>query len=161
MPVPEWLSRGTPVADIYARSGDAEFIIDSDFAEDRNVQLGELVWMDSLVPTAAFGLQATLVDHINLVRGQSTVEACARLDKIRAWARERGGIERALRESPLLLTLRNGKVTLEDGWHRLGIAVFEGGLTQVPALCAALPSTGRQPPAAMPHRGHHTRHPAQ
>lgn len=140
MPISEWLSRGSPVADVYARSGDAEFIIDSDFADDRNVKLDELVWMDCLVPAAAFGLQATLDDHLSLVRGQSVVEGRARLGQIRAWATERGGIEPALRESPLLLTLRDSKVTLEDGWHRLGIAVFEAGLTQLPALCAALPA---------------------
>ena len=135
----DWFTRGTAVPDIYARSGDAEFIIDSDFADDRACDLDAVVWRECQVPVAVFGLQSTLAKHLALVRGQSAADAEQRLSVIREWAARRGGVQAALRESPLLLTIRDGTVTFEDGWHRLGLAAFETGMPEVTALCAWLP----------------------
>ena len=139
MSVFDWFTRGVVVPDIYARSGDAEFIIDSDFAEDRACDLGTVVWRECQVPVSVFGLQPTLAEHLAVVRGQSAAEAQQRLSVIREWAACRGSIQAALRENPLLLTIRDGNATLEDGWHRLGLAAFEAALPEVTAICAWLP----------------------
>lgn len=139
MSVLDWFARGPVVPDVYARSGDAEFIVDSDFAEDRDCDLSALVWRECQVPVLAVTTHATLAAHVGHVQPQTAAEAEQRLGLIREWATSRGGIQAALRENPLLLTIRNGNVTLEDGWHRLGIAAFEAALPEVTALCAWLP----------------------
>lgn len=65
-------------------------------------------------------------------------EEMERIAGILAWIAEVGGIEAVLRQSPLLATVSDGKVRLEDGYHRLGVAHFDDGVTHVRALCASL-----------------------
>ena len=91
------------------------------------------------MPVEVFSLLPTLADHLASVRAQTDAEAEQRLSVIRDWAASRCGMAAALSENPILLTVQNGQVTVQDGWHRLGLAVFEARLTEVTALCANMP----------------------
>lgn len=103
MSVLDWFTRGTVVPDIYASSGDAEFIIDSDFAEDRTCDLKTVVWRECQVPVSVFGLQPTQAKHPAVIRGnpqQTRSNGC-----LSCVSGRRGDIQAALRENHLLLTI--------------------------------------------------------
>lgn len=126
------------MADVFARSPDAEFILDGEFEEDHQVAVRALEWRECVVPVAAFSLQPTLGEHLSVVDVQHHREALSRLSSIEVWIDRAGGIDRALFASPILATWRNGKLHVEDGWHRLGSAAFRHGLSAVRIICADL-----------------------
>ncbi len=147
---PGWFSTGAPVADIQRRSGDAEFILDDDFEEEEGVSAAALDWRECLVPAAEFGpLSDSLDGHLmRLWRpfyGASWLdEERARCAAIRQWMSESGGADSALMQSPILATIRGGRLHIEDGFHRLGVAVFDFGAAHVRVLCAAMPQSRPQ-----------------
>lgn len=135
----DWFSRGTPVADLDQRSPDAEFIIDSDFFDDEKLEPENLVWRECRIPVGEFGFESTsLSSHLAQLRDMFPADEAQRLDDIRGWISGCGGIEAALAESPLIVTIKGGQLKLEDGYHRFGLAVFEHGVQEVLALCADL-----------------------
>lgn len=48
-------------------------------------------------------------------------------------------VAQALATAPLLVTIRAGRVQLEDGYHRLGVACHLFRELEVPVLCAEVP----------------------
>jgi hypothetical protein len=138
--LPAWFTAGAPVPDVFARSVDAEFILDGDFERDEQVAPALLDWRECLVPIEAFGFKhESLEAHIASLRRVDAVYEASRLEVIRAWVSSCGGIEAALAQSPALATMTDGVLKLEDGFHRLGIAKFEHGAQFVRTLCASMP----------------------
>ena len=99
-----------------------------------------LAWRECIVPVTAFALKTTFTEHLGAVTHQDLNEAFARLRRIEPWIDAAGGIGKALTSCPLLATWRAGKLHVEDGWHRLGSAVFWHHRTTVRIICADLPS---------------------
>jgi hypothetical protein len=138
---PDWFAQGTPLPDVYARSSDAAFILDSDFEEDYSCDVSSLIWKECVVPASAFALAyTTLAEHLGCLHGAEPGYERERLLNIRTWIASRHNMLEALTQSPLLVFLKDGRLELADGWHRLGIAVFEHRLPEVIALCADLGS---------------------
>ena len=134
-----WFHAGQPVADVYARSADAQFILDCDFEEDYGVEVSALHWKECLVPVSAFALRHTTLEaHLATQRCIDPAYERERLANVRAWIGTKRNAMEALHESPLLVSILDGELKLQDGWHRLGIAAFEHGLTDVLALCVDL-----------------------
>jgi hypothetical protein len=145
---PCWFNAGLPIPDVYARSSDAEFILDAEYGEERGIAVEQLKWRECLVPVSAFALKhSDLLAHLVAVPGVDWKYEAARMANIRAWFARAGGARNGLLESPLLVSISGADLTLEDGWHRLGLAVFEEGLTEVTALCALVPCDDPTTPA--------------
>lgn len=143
---PPWFLTGTPVPDIYARSSDAPYILDADFAEDEGIGAEQLEWRECVIPVDQFELsQSTMEAHIAALIGdrcgKERAEELERCERIERWINEAGGIDAAFQQSPLLMTIKEGKPKLKDGYHRLGLAIFTFGATSIRALCAELPRT--------------------
>ncbi len=145
-----WFESGSPVPDLYNRSGDAEYILDGDFEAEEGVEACALEWRECLIPVTAFGIRSSnLEEHmLALKRGSDDSSTWAgeereRYQRIEEWMRECGGAEAALARSPLLVTIRDGRVAIEDGYHRLGLAAHRYGMTHVLSLCAVVSSAPR------------------
>lgn len=118
--------QGRRVADIKARSPDAEFILEGEEFD--------LPWTEEEKPLRWF----------NVAGGQSLEYYAQSLDQqdldrmrsIERWAKSRGSLFRALGESPVL-AWDDG--TVLDGTHRLLVAQ-KHGLRTVPVLVAPRPS---------------------
>jgi hypothetical protein len=99
------------VIDVKARSPDAEFILEGEEFD--------LPWTEEQRPLHWF----------NVVGGQRLESQTLdkqdrdRMDAIRGWAKSRGGLAKALRESPIL-AWEDG--TVLDGTHRLLVALDQG-----------------------------------
>lgn len=130
----DWFVDAPVVPNLFSSSPDAEFVFD----DDAECGWSSLEWRECEVPVAAFGLKAdTLDDHLDfLPHKASLVDEQLRAKSIEMWMRDHGCASVALHQSPLLITLREGKVKIEDGYHRLGVAVFCFGQSTVKALCA-------------------------
>ena len=145
--VPDWFSAGEEVPCVFKRSPDAEFVLDGDFASDYGVLAADLAWRECIVPIEAFGVCCSnLREHIARLSGthvakQIEAELC-RCQHIQEWIEAAGGIDVALNQSPLLVTLQGGQILLQDGYHRLGLATFNYSAKTVKALCAYMPNPG-------------------
>lgn len=155
---PDWFVLGQPVADVYQRSCDAEFILDDDFGDNESpVEWAALAWRECLVPVASlpdkyrFDTLEAHLSALRLDRWNTLDDELQRTEAIVDWVREVGGIQAALEQSPLLMTLRKGEVVIEDGYHRLGVAVHCFGETHVRALVAVVPECG--PQSVLPPKG--------
>lgn len=128
------------MSDVYERSPDAQYILDSEFFEEIGAAADVLAWRECEIPVEEFCLQEKFEQHFEklVLGGARALEAYEqeRYAAIRDWMEGAGGPDVALKRSPLLVTIRNGKVTLEDGYHRLGLAAFKFGAKTVTALCA-------------------------
>jgi hypothetical protein len=136
--LPIWFEEDSIIDDVYARSEDACCIFD-DGVEVDGVEVGwsDIVWRECQIPVSAFGFPlASLDDHLGSLRNTTAEEQRQRGRGIADWVDGAGGIEQALATSPLLVTLRAGVLQIEDGYHRLGVAVFVHGATTVRALCS-------------------------
>ena len=140
--IPDWLAAGVRVYDVYARSPDAEFILGSDFEDEEALRVADLEWRECQIPIEAFEVSATsLESHVAGLLGAGASAAArkaeaARCNGVGEWIKGCGGVDLALQKSPMLVTLRDGRIKMEDGYHRLGVAVFEFGALQVRAICA-------------------------
>lgn len=151
---PQWFQDGTPVEDIFTASPDAPFIFDEG-EEIHGVwcEWSSLGWRRCLVPVdSLFPRRRDLDAHLSTLveRGRGVMpEERARAAGIARWIRSCGGAGRALASAPVLATLRSGRVQLEDGYHRLGVACHLFREFEVPVLCAVVPGmpvSGRQGP---------------
>lgn len=136
--MPAWFVAGAPVDCVYARSPDAEYILDSDWGSDRGVDIRSIQWRECSVPVSEFELSAVdLRDHLSKIAiGANTVESeMARCDGIVQWIEAAGGMDRAFLESPILARIQHGKLMIEDGYHRLGLARFTYGAPIVRVIC--------------------------
>lgn len=134
--LPAWFAAGNPVADVYNRSEDVPSIFE---AEDF-----ELDWRECMVPVEAFCLSATDRDAYLVQMFGDAREYADRYADVKQWMETAGGPDKALKTSPLLCFMVDGKVMLDDGWHRLGVAVFEYQSRHVRALCAlGMPGVGK------------------
>ena len=134
----DWFKGAPVVCVLFSRSSDAEFIFD----DDAECGWTALEWRECEVPISVFGLTAkTLDEHFGaLLPAVTMASEQLRGQAIEQWILEMGGVRNALHKSPLLITLRNGKVKIEDGYHRLGVAIFCYGAHTVKALCAECPT---------------------
>ncbi len=144
----DWFSAGKEVPCVFQRSPDAEFILDGDFAGDFGICAADLAWRECAVPVQAFGVPCSnLREHIGRLVGMHIAtqleEELFRCQHIQEWIEAAGGIETALNQSPLLVTLQGGQIVLQDGYHRLGLATFNYSAKTVNALCAYLPNPTR------------------
>jgi hypothetical protein len=137
----DWFESAVPIHDLFARSADAEFIFD----DESECAWGDLNWRECLVPISAFPARykfPSILEHVSSLVNEKTLFGntlayeLERVESIVAWMKSCGGVEPALRRSPLLLTLREGELVVEDGFHRLGVAFHYFGVTEYPALCA-------------------------
>lgn len=112
---------GARVADITARSPDAEFILEGEEFE--------LPWTEEKRPLEWFRFAGvgTLEDYTRLLLDDDDL---ARMETIESWAQSRGGLAKALHESPIL-AFEDG--TVLDGTHRL-LAAQRRGLQTVTVL---------------------------
>ncbi len=124
---PDWFRAGKALESVRARTPDHQGVLAVGFAG-----VGDGDWRECMVPVAHLACGATTLKHEVLTRPRS--------QGIRKWIRECGGIMTALAEAPLVITIREGQIEVEDGYHRLCLAVFEHGATHVRAVCAMLPS---------------------
>lgn len=135
----DWFKDAPVVRDLFSRSPDAEFIFDDD------VECGwtALEWRECEVPVSAFGIEAqTLNEHLAALLPAATMaDELRRIQSIEQWMVELGGVCHALDRSPLLITLRNGRIDIQDGYHRLGMAFFGYGVKTVKSLCALHPTS--------------------
>lgn len=147
----DWFKNAPVVDDLFSRSSDAEFIFD----DDVECAWTALEWRECDVPVSAFALASTLDEHLAaLLPAESMKHERQRVCDIEMWIQEMGGVSNALHKSPLLITLRNGMVNIEDGYHRLGVAIFCHGVESVKALCASYPAvTMDKRPAKSPSMG--------
>jgi hypothetical protein len=115
------------VADVAARSPDAEFILEGEEFD--------LPWTEEQCPLSWFRFAGvgTLEDYSHLPLDKDDLE---RMETIEQWAQSRGGLSRALRESPIL-AWDDG--TVLDGTHRLLVAKRHG-LRAATTLLAPRPS---------------------
>lgn len=120
---PAWFRAGEPLASVRTRTPDPDGILALGFP---GVEDGD--WRECLVPV----IQLPFVAVSNLEN--------VRVQRIREWIRQRGGITTALAEAPVVVTIRGEQIELEDGYHRLCLAVVEHGATHVRAVCALIPS---------------------
>lgn len=128
----DWFTTAHGVVDLFNRSPDAEFIFD-----DGADRWAALEWRDCEVPVSAFDMAPTLDEHLSALLPATTMAAeQERVQQIAQWMEQAGGVAKALCQSPILITLHNGKVRIEDGYHRLGVAVFCYGVQSVKALVA-------------------------
>lgn len=144
----EWYAQGIHVPDVYARSGDAEGILDGWFDDhETEIAWNLLDWRECDIPVSAFGFSYdNIEDWCRHLRHERLEDEMQRMALIRSWVAEAGGIFPALTQSPLLVTIRNGRPKIEDGYHRLGIAVLEQGVSHVRSLCASVDAA---PPQAI------------
>jgi len=62
-----------------------------------------------------------------------------RVAGVHDWMRGAGGAEKALAISPLIAFIRtDGSVKLDDGWHRLAVAYYKYGITQLNTVCSVV-----------------------
>ncbi|WP_346798112.1 hypothetical protein R5M92_04295 [Halomonas sp. Bachu 37] len=102
----------------------------------------ELEWRECLVPIEAFELAVDRSSFLSALPSDHR-DNTLRYQSVHDWVKDAGGIAPALQESPLLCFLYEGKLLLDDGWHRLGVAHYEYGARDLRALCAiGLPSMG-------------------
>ena len=138
--IQSWRNHGI-VVDVFKRSGDAEFILDADFEEDEGICVADLEWHECDIPASAFEIGDSLEQLLVRMVGQNENRLSAehaRCQEIQAWVDSCGGVEEAMKASPALVTINKGAIKLEDGWHRLGVAVFIYGASSIRALCADL-----------------------
>lgn len=148
-PCLDWFEQGTSVADVFLRSGDAEFILDSDFSDDEGIDASDLEWRECSIPIEMFNMAPSLDAHLKHLVGsdpRQLTEEYNRCQSIESWIDEAGGIEKALNQSPILVTMKSGKVKIEDGYHRLGIAFFNHEATSIRALCAQIKKQPEEAP---------------
>lgn len=132
----DWFNAAPVVGDLFSRSADAEYVFD----DDTECGWTMLEWRECEVPVSAFALAPTLDLHLAaLLPAESMEHERQRVCDIEQWIQEMGGVRNALHKSPLLITLRHGTVKIEDGYHRLGVAIFCHGVESVKALCARYP----------------------
>lgn len=136
--VPTWFDEGTLVEDAHALSPDVEFIFDGDFMDEEGVEQGDLVWKKCSVPVSVFGpnFPATLSEYMKALPYSESAQELKRLNDVRNWVRQCGGIEPALELCPILAKIDDSNPWLMDGFHRLGIAMYEYGVKEVNVLCA-------------------------
>jgi hypothetical protein len=119
--LPAWLI-DAPRVDVFARSPDAEFILDPDE--------GSFEWRECQAPVSAFKQTSAMID--------TPAEEAKRFARIRRWMKERGGAAAAIQESPVLALWWRGLYLL-DGWHRMQLAQKEG-MTTFPTLVGLVPN---------------------
>lgn len=141
--LPEWFACAERVSDLYARSADAEFVLDEFEERTDGIPADALEWRECMIPKEAFQLPARL-DEVEWLRRHSAMDPPGeqrRMADIGAWVARCGGIGPALAASPLLVTLdEEGAIHIEDGNHRLLYAVYFCKARAVHALCALLPT---------------------
>lgn len=133
---PGWFLQGAVVTDVGKRSEDVASIFEpEDF---------QLEWRECLVPIEAFDLAADRDGFLSGLPGDLH-DNKERYQSVHDWMKDAGGVEAALQESPLLCFAFEGKLLLDDGWHRLGVAHYEYGAGELRVLCAqGLPALGDQ-----------------
>lgn len=134
---PLWFKQGRHIADVYSRSEDAEFILDDEvLVGGVAASWSDLEWRECDIPVADLGVTgATFEDFLAKLYEIDPAYEHDRKLKVGRWMEEVGGPKSALEMSPLLVTLRGQTITIEDGYHRLGIAHFEYGATSITAIC--------------------------
>ncbi len=139
MRLPAWFQEAKVIADAFARSPDAEFVLDG-VEDDWGVSASALEWRECTVPISAFDLPVSInnVQWAAKLAKHDPEGERERMHTITTWVNERGGIEQALQECPLILTLREGRATIEDGAHRLLHAAYERRVSTVRVICAVL-----------------------
>jgi hypothetical protein len=143
-----WFADGLIVDDIYERSIDAPYIFD-DGVDVGGEQVGwnDLLWRECLIPVAEFDFPfVSLEQHLLAITAETAVSQRERGQEVAGWMAAVGGVEKALLAAPLLVTLRDGKVTIEDGYHRLGVAVILHDARFVRALCSDMTLRPRPSP---------------
>lgn len=150
--LPDWYLSGDIVPKVFARSGDAEIILDRDFEEDEGVCASELAWRECEIPIEALSATPMPLDQYlkEMILGCSHMlkqhvlddllcQEKRRCSHIAEWIDSCGGPDNALLESPLIITIKGGAFKIEDGYHRLGLAVCNYGARTVRAVCAEIP----------------------
>lgn len=106
-------------------------------------EIYDLLWRRVPVPILSIFPEDELVPR-NL-DGETDEEARERFGKVRAWMGGRGGPDAALQESPIILLLDDGDLTLVDGWHRCVVAYRDFGATEVTAMVGMMPEPEDEP----------------
>ena len=78
--------------------------------------------------------------------GETDNEAQERFESVRRWMEDQGA-ESALSQSPVLLFLDDGDLTLIDGWHRCVVAHADFGMSEITAMIG---SKAEHEPDTMP-----------
>jgi hypothetical protein len=120
---------GQRVPDVLARSEDASALLEGDEASYR--------WIEAQVPVKDF------YDQGFRPAKENPQEKAQRMAAIDEWASKRGGIESAIRESPIVALHTDKGLDLVDGGHRLERASQQGAKTITVLL-------GEKPPGAPP-----------
>jgi hypothetical protein len=138
--VPTWYAEGAPCHDIYGRSVDAHYIFDDEVeVSGKIVSWGDLEWRECQVPVADFAITAiSYEDFLKRLYEHDPDFERERKQYILDWIENENGIAQAIEKSPLLATITNGQMKLEDGHHRLAIAHFFHNLDSVTVLCGNL-----------------------
>lgn len=129
--LPRWWLSGEPVDMTNPRWADeADFLEPEEFG---------LEWRLCQVPVSALRSFAkpslgAFIEHMVQQRGSEEDEA-QRLAEIEAWFKAEGGVDPALRRSPLVMTLgRDGRIDLLDGHHRNALAIHRHKRESLTAL---------------------------
>jgi hypothetical protein len=133
-PAHAWFDEGQVLGDVFERSGDTSVILEP---EDLDLE-----WRECVLPSHVFGIGGTRERFMATLPGEREDNE-QRYREVHAWMQSCGGPEAALQVSPLICFLSDGKVLLDDGWHRLGVALFEYQARSLRAVCAqGLPGLG-------------------
>ena len=133
-PAERWFESGAVLESAADRSDDAAVILEP---EDL-----ELEWRECLVPAHVFGVGGLRERFMASLPGEREDNE-ERYLAVSEWVRSCGGLEKALQVSPLICFLSEGKLLVDDGWHRLGVALFEHQARSVRVICAkGLPGLG-------------------
>lgn len=132
-PMPRWFQKGQPVENIFDRSDDFVYVMETEEAG--------LEWRECRLPIDALSIDTDHESMHEFLRrsgnlldsGSQTELRCA---EIRTAIEQAGGIEPFLNEFPPLLISDGSQIEIADGWHRIAIGVFQYGLTELPVLCA-------------------------
>lgn len=130
----QWFDGGDPLSNVSERSGDTSVILE---AKDL-----ELEWRECVIPSHAFGIGGLRERFMAALPGDREDNE-QRYHAVHNWMQTCGGPEAALQASPLICFLSGAKVLVDDGWHRLGVALFEYQARSLRAVCAhGLPGLG-------------------